>query len=351
MERKFKCEYCNKEYNSSTYIRTHILQKHKEEIIFDIANKLQCQVCGLKFNNSDNERDNKIALSTHINNKHCSTEDYNLKYYNIEKEVREIECELCGFLSKSSRGLGNHLSCTHNIKCNNLNVFISILNGYRDHCSPSCAMIDPKVKDEYLRVHGVSNPFQRRDVIDKISDNKNKDIDINGLNGHQRIGKKNKEWANKQTDEYWEEKIERSRNTCVERYGVTNAMQDPEISERCKKNSYKWKEYKFPSGKIIKVQGYEDKELDILLESYDENEILNKRSEVPEIWYYMKDGMKRRYFPDMYIEKDNLIIEVKSTWTITLDKEKIEAKRMACIEAGYNFKFMILDKKGKIVDL
>jgi len=53
----------------------------------------------------------------------------------------------------------------------------------------------------------------------------------------------------------------------------------------------------------------------------------------------------------MYIEKDNLIIEVKSLWTYNKYKEINLLKQKACIEAGYNFKFMILDGKGNIISL
>ena len=58
------------------------------------------------------------------------------------------------------------------------------------------------------------------------------------------------------------------------------------------------------------------------------------------------------YYPDFYIPSENLIVEVKSTWTFAHpDKyDKNIAKRDACLAAGYNFEFYIFDRKGKLVD-
>jgi Zn-dependent M32 family carboxypeptidase len=103
----------------------------------------------------------------------------------------------------------------------------------------------------------------------------------------------------------------------------------------------KWKEYTLPSGKIIRVQGYEDKALNTLLQSYDEEEIVTQRKLIPAIWYYTLDGVRHRYYPDIFIPKDNLIIEVKSKFTMSMQKEKNMLKEQATKNAGYDFKFMI----------
>jgi len=98
---------------------------------------------------------------------------------------------------------------------------------------------------------------------------------------------------------------------------------------------------------VSKVQGYENRALDILLKEYSEDEILTDRKDVPEIWYIGEDNKKHRYYTDIYIPKDNLIIEVKSTWTYS-DKhdpaklDKNVRKQIGSVIAGYNFKFMIL---------
>jgi very-short-patch-repair endonuclease len=52
------------------------------------------------------------------------------------------------------------------------------------------------------------------------------------------------------------------------------------------------------------------------------------------------------YFPDFYIEKLNLIIEIKSEYYYYLNLEKNIAKEKACLEQGYKY-ILIIDKNYK----
>lgn len=49
----------------------------------------------------------------------------------------------------------------------------------------------------------------------------------------------------------------KSKITCQQKYGVEHAMQDPEIFEKAQKSAFKRKEYKWKTGEISMVQGYE----------------------------------------------------------------------------------------------
>ena len=71
----------------------------------------------------------------------------------------------------------------------------------------------------------------------------------------------------------------------------------------------------------------------------DEDDIVCGKN-LPEIWYYMKNKM-HRYFADIYIKSKNMIIEVKSTYTLVADELKNKLKRQACSDAGYVFWFAI----------
>lgn len=62
---------------------------------------------------------------------------------------------------------------------------------------------------------------------------------------------------------------------------------------------------------------------------------------MPKIEYEF-EGKKRRYFPDIWIPKHNLIIEVKSTWTYEKDLEKNLLKKKATEQMGYAFRFVII---------
>lgn len=132
----------------------------------------------------------------------------------------------------------------------------------------------------------------------------------------------------------------------IERYGVANPSQVPEFHEKQVKNAFKSKTYIFPSGRTERVQGYEPKALDILQRTYHENEIyVGQTKPPPTINYYTDDGEYHIYYPDIYIPKDNLIIEVKSDWSYDGRDDWFEInllKEQACIDAGYNFQFMIL---------
>lgn len=97
------------------------------------------------------------------------------------------------------------------------------------------------------------------------------------------------------------------------------------------------KSYTLPSGKIIKVMGYENIFLDFIFDKniLNENEIVY---DVPSI-QYIENNFKRRYVPDFYIPKYNLIVEVKSLY-ITKRQGGVHnllCKRKGVLDAGYRF--------------
>jgi hypothetical protein len=105
----------------------------------------------------------------------------------------------------------------------------------------------------------------------------------------------------------------------------------------------KRKEYKFTSGKIISVRGYEPQALTELLSGYSENDII-AGNEMSITIPYVRNSKNHKYYPDIFIPKDNLIIEVKSKWTYSGKPEWLETnllKQQATLDAGYNFRFMI----------
>lgn len=117
---------------------------------------------------------------------------------------------------------------------------------------------------------------------------------------------------------------------------------------------YKSKEYLLPSGRIIKVQGYENFALDILLKNYTEDDISVSYFEIKEeigIINYLMDEINRIYLPDIYIKSENKIIEVKSEYTYNLELEKNILKKQACLSIDLAFEFWIMDPKGKLIDI
>jgi DNA repair protein RadC len=103
-----------------------------------------------------------------------------------------------------------------------------------------------------------------------------------------------------------------------------------------------------PSGKIIKIQGYEHHAINKLLnENINENDIIIGSKNVPEIWYYDScKNKKRRHFVDIYLSGKNKCIEVKSTWTFNINKDIVFSKQQAAKDLGYLYEIWVYDKDG-----
>ncbi len=135
------------------------------------------------------------------------------------------------------------------------------------------------------------------------------------------------------------------KKTNIERYGVENPSQNAEISQKGLSSSFKRKEYIFPSGRIEFVQGNEPIILDKLLneEKINENDILVKRTDMPELWWEDFEGKNHRYYPDIFIPIMNRLIEVKSSWTNRNDEkiqDMITRKLKSANDAGYKIELI-----------
>ena len=128
--------------------------------------------------------------------------------------------------------------------------------------------------------------------------------------------------------------------TFINKYGVKRPTQLKEFQEIIQTNSLKFKQYKLPSGKIINVQGFEPFALNELILNHNENDIITDRKDIPRIEYEI-DNKKKYYFPDIYLPKENKIIEVKSTWTFEKKKEITFNKATSTKDKGYNFEIWI----------
>lgn len=229
--------------------------------------------------------------------------------------------------------------------------------------------IKEKIKETCLTKYGYKNPLQSQEIKNKakktnlekygteyanqslIVKNKIKETNlikygVEYATQSEKIKNKTKETC---INKYGVDNIslsEQSKNTCLLKYGTIYPMQNATISEKSSKNSYKLKSYTFYCGNEIQIQGYEPFLLNILVkDGYTYNNIITKRTEIPEIWYN-KNDKKCRYFCDIYIPKKNTIYEVKSTWTYKKDIEDIPLKKQACIDAGYKFELYVFDSKG-----
>ena len=95
-------------------------------------------------------------------------------------------------------------------------------------------------------------------------------------------------------------------------------------------NSFRYKDYKFPSGRITKVMGYENFAIDYLIneEKINEDDIYTEN--LTQFQYSKPNEDKiSLYTPDIFIKSQNMYIEVKSTYTFSQDTEIIFRKQNA----------------------
>jgi hypothetical protein len=143
---------------------------------------------------------------------------------------------------------------------------------------------------------------------------------------------------------------EKMKKTMIRKYGVEFPLQNEKIAEETIKKCFKQKEFIFPSGKVIKCQGYEPFALSDLLNEYNEDKLLTGCKNVSKLWYLDANDQKHRHYVDIYIPDKKLCIEVKSAWTLKYKTEYIFKKQEQAKLDGYNYEIWVYDNKGNKVE-
>ncbi len=286
----------------------------------------------------------------------------------------------------------------HNIEvpkceCGKSPTFNSFGRGYNTFCSSKCSNNNEIKKEKFKTTSmikwGVKNPFQSEVIKTQIKITNLKNLGVEYPMQSKEVQENYKQtclmkWGfeypmqSKEVQENYKQTClmkwgfeypmqskevqENYKQSCMKNLGVENPMQSKEVQENyrqtCIRNwgtehpmqsglfgnsGYKWEDYIYPSGRVVRVQGYEPKLLDELVLVYEENEILTDRKDMPEFWYYSNDGKKHRYFPDVYIPKENLIYEVKSSWTLEQTKKDniYDLKKQSVVDEGFDFKLRV----------
>ena len=81
-------------------------------------------------------------------------------------------------------------------------------------------------------------------------------------------------------------------------------------------------------------------------QNINEDDIITKRTEVPECFYKDSEGNIHRYFVDILIQSQKLCIEVKSTWTLDKNREIVDFKKKALEDLGYKCEIWVYNEKG-----
>lgn len=111
-----------------------------------------------------------------------------------------------------------------------------------------------------------------------------------------------------------------------------------------------FKQFIFQSGRQVYVQGYEPFALR-LLERFGLHDkyIVTGKKFVPIVHYIDENGKLRQHFPDIYINRYNHLIEVKSKFTFEKNVERNLAKKTGAEKLGYGYNIWIFNKDGKLI--
>jgi hypothetical protein len=214
------------------------------------------------------------------------------------------------------------------------------------------AIQNPEIKEKRVQTNisrfGVENALQSPEVLQR---RKETNLERYGTDEVLKIKELQEQIKNTMIETYGaanplqcpEIKAKKDK-TCEELYGDKDIMHNPEIFEKVVKSAFKRKEYKLPSGKIIMYQGYENIAYNKLLETIGEDDFTNDIKKMPKVIYTLNDK-SHRYYPDIYIQSQNKIIEVKSPYTFNKCLEQNKCKMKQCIEDGIKFEFWICDTK------
>lgn len=142
-------------------------------------------------------------------------------------------------------------------------------------------------------------------------------------------------------------KSEKGREFVIHNNKTRNYTMSLETHQKWLSSCLTRKDYELPSGKIIKLQGYEPIVMDLLLNEISEHDIITDLNKMPVV-IYKHNNKNKRYFPDIWLHKLNTIIEVKSTYTMSLHYSKNMEKAKRCNEMGLNIHFYILDKTHEL---
>ncbi len=142
-----------------------------------------------------------------------------------------------------------------------------------------------------------------------------------------------------------------SEETCLEKYGTRYPLQNAEVARRAFQRGAQKRGYTLPSGRSVKLAGYESLVLDEFLQTgMVEGDFDFGLHMLPAIFYWdPKLQKRRRYYPDFFVPKWNWIIEVKSKYTYQHERTTNLAKFRACRQQGYAYSLIIRKPSPKLV--
>ncbi len=252
--------------------------------------------------------------------------------------------------------------------------------GYCKTCSKKCkfgSVYKQNLKNSNLTHYGVENTFQSEEKKEKIKATNVKNLGVEYPTQSKIVRNKIKKTKLKNFGNENYNNRKKSKETCLEKYGVENqfqnegikeksrqtnlikydteySSQNSEIQEKIQKKSFLKKDYVMPSGNIVKIQGYENHTLDLLLRTHHENDLIISGMEIEniigKIWYMDDKNKKHRYFPDLYCISEKKIYETKSEYTFLKEFDVNILKMKATKKIGVDFIFNIFNTNHQLLN-
>jgi hypothetical protein len=258
------------------------------------------------------------ALANNVRSFGITVQDYYDKYYKADKEG------VCAY-------------------CNIPTSFESLIDGYRETCTPCHCKTDAhrnKVKNRFHDVEVLESFRSKRKVwFESLTEDEKirmseQRVDtlkkVHGADYFNRFGKAGNDSLKRRCALY-----PGLRKQAVARMLETKRRNNTfrsNMSGRISKLEYKDREYSF--------QGYEDLLIKFLV---DKEVRFVCFYDVPQVTFECASGT---YKPDFFLPDYNLLIDVKSERTITMKPEKLFAKQNAVFDAGYNFFYYVIDSRS-----
>jgi len=202
--------------------------------------------------------------------------------------------------------------------------------------------------------YGVANPFSVNSVKARIKTTNLKRYGVENPSGNQEIKQKKVNTCKKNfgvTNPTKSPALQsKARQTNLVKYGAPHPMQNRGIAYKALKHGLQRREFQLPSGETVFLSGYEPYILDELLRTgLQESDFDFSLSKFPSFTYTNENGNPSKYIPDFFVPRLRWIIEVKSTYTFTLEKTRNLAKYHACRAAGYQMNFIVRRARGKLL--
>lgn len=211
----------------------------------------------------------------------------------------------------------------------------SFFRGFQDFCSKSCAAASPARIDRFVKTCHEKFGGGPRSTKDGKSKYDKTWLSNEPKNRESLLVAKNKR-----------------QTTCLEKYGVDHVFKDRDIQLLAQKNAsmsmHSYREFISKKGNPYRIRGYEDRAIDILEETLFKEEFIADDSATPKIKYFHKGG-DHNYFPDIFIEKEHKIIEVKSWYWLKKQPHKNIAIMESTLNQGFAFEFWVFSGNSRIV--